>query len=210
LFPLSVFIFVGEYGAITEPNGLYYMRARYYDASVGRFISEDPKGFDGGDDNLMAYVGGNPIMRTDPSGEFFNLGAAGAGFVVGFAVGGISAIVNNTDFWKSALVGGLTGASAGLTFGTTLIANAAAGAGVAAAGDLFLQKWRGESVDWSSVGTSALVGGVGGGIGGAMLKGGASAVNSALWSGSIAGGMSSGLSINQNTNYSLRLGCGGR
>jgi RHS repeat-associated protein len=54
---------------MTEPNGLVYMRARYYDSNVGRFISEDPAGFDGGDVNLMAYVGGNPIMKIDPLGQ---------------------------------------------------------------------------------------------------------------------------------------------
>ncbi len=64
------FKYVGKYGVMTEPNGLYYMKARYYDSSIGRFISEDPKGFDGGDVNLMAYVGSNPVMRTDPLGLF--------------------------------------------------------------------------------------------------------------------------------------------
>ena len=36
--------------------GLQYSRARWYDATVGRFISEDPIGFAGGDVNLYAYV----------------------------------------------------------------------------------------------------------------------------------------------------------
>jgi len=54
-------------GIIDEGNNLYYMRARYYDANLGRFISEDPIGFDGGL-NLYAYVGGNPIMAVDPLG----------------------------------------------------------------------------------------------------------------------------------------------
>ncbi len=62
------FKYVGKYGVMIEPNGLYYMKARYYDSSVGRFVSEDPKSFDGGDVNLMAYVGGNPVMGIDPSG----------------------------------------------------------------------------------------------------------------------------------------------
>jgi RHS repeat-associated protein len=46
------FKYVGQYGVMVEPNGLYYMRARYYDPSLGRFISEDPAGFGGGDVNL--------------------------------------------------------------------------------------------------------------------------------------------------------------
>ncbi len=54
---------------MTEPNGFYYMRARYYDPKVGRFISEDPIGFDGGDVNLMAYVNNNPVMGMDPDGK---------------------------------------------------------------------------------------------------------------------------------------------
>jgi len=62
------FKFVGQYGVMAEPSGLYYMRARYYDPGVGRFISEDPIGFGGGDVNLSAYVQNNPINRVDPFG----------------------------------------------------------------------------------------------------------------------------------------------
>ena len=62
------FKFVGQYGVMAEPNGLYYMRARYYDPSVGRFISEDPIGFGGGDANLYAYARNNPVNLVDPFG----------------------------------------------------------------------------------------------------------------------------------------------
>lgn len=62
------FKFVGRYGVMAEPNGLYYMRARYYDPGVGRFISEDPLGFGGGDTNLYGYVQNDPINRVDPYG----------------------------------------------------------------------------------------------------------------------------------------------
>jgi RHS repeat-associated protein len=62
------FKYVGQAGVMTEPNGFYYMKARYYDPTVGRFISEDPIGFEGGDVNLMAYVGNNPVTGIDPSG----------------------------------------------------------------------------------------------------------------------------------------------
>jgi RHS repeat-associated protein len=49
-------------------TGLYYYRARYYDPSVGRFISEDPAGFGAGDTNLYRYVGNNSTNATDPTG----------------------------------------------------------------------------------------------------------------------------------------------
>jgi len=61
------FKYAGQVGIIDEGNNLYYMRARYYDANIGRFISEDPIGHNGGL-NLYAYVGGNPVMLVDPLG----------------------------------------------------------------------------------------------------------------------------------------------
>jgi RHS repeat-associated protein len=42
---------------------------RWYDAGVGRWLSEDPIGFDAGDANLYRYVGNSPTMHTDPTGE---------------------------------------------------------------------------------------------------------------------------------------------
>ncbi len=50
-------------------SGLYYYRARYYDANLGRFFSEDPIGFNGKDQNLYRYVLNNPVNFTDPDGE---------------------------------------------------------------------------------------------------------------------------------------------
>jgi len=61
------FRYVGRFGVMDDNNGLYYMRARYYDPDVGRFITKDPIGFGGGV-NLYGYVGGNPINFIDPSG----------------------------------------------------------------------------------------------------------------------------------------------
>ena len=49
-------------------TGLYYYRARYYDAENGKFISEDPIGFEAGDANLYRYVGNNPGNGVDPMG----------------------------------------------------------------------------------------------------------------------------------------------
>lgn len=39
-----------------------------FDPSLGRWISEDPIGFAGGDNNLYGFVGNNPVNRVDPSG----------------------------------------------------------------------------------------------------------------------------------------------
>ena len=46
---------------------LYYLRARYYDANLGKFISRDPIG-QVDDVNLYAYVGNNPVMYVDLNG----------------------------------------------------------------------------------------------------------------------------------------------
>jgi RHS repeat-associated protein len=48
-------------------TGLYYYRARYFDPSAGRFVSEDPSGTSGGL-NLYEYVLNNPINMYDPTG----------------------------------------------------------------------------------------------------------------------------------------------
>jgi len=50
-----------------EETGLDYYRARYYDSTTGRFISEDSIRFGGGN-NFYSYVGNNPTNLTDPLG----------------------------------------------------------------------------------------------------------------------------------------------
>jgi hypothetical protein len=47
---------------------LQFNRARYYDVTTGRWISQDPIGFDAGDANLYRYVMNNPRRSSDPSG----------------------------------------------------------------------------------------------------------------------------------------------
>jgi RHS repeat-associated protein len=52
----------------TETN-LYYYRARYYDSTIGRFISEDPNA-SYNQMNLYNYVWNNPTNYVDPLGLY--------------------------------------------------------------------------------------------------------------------------------------------
>ena len=49
-------------------TGLLFNRARYFDPSAGRFLSEDPIGILGSGSNFYAYVGDDPINLIDPFG----------------------------------------------------------------------------------------------------------------------------------------------
>jgi RHS repeat-associated protein len=67
------FLFTGREYAPTF--GFYEYRARAYNPTLGRFMSEDPKLFDAGDYNLYRYVHNDPLDLTDPMG--LDVGAAG-------------------------------------------------------------------------------------------------------------------------------------
>ena len=58
------FQYVGKYGVMSLNDHLYYMRARHYDPTIGRFLSEDPIW----STNLYPYVDNNPIIGIDPKG----------------------------------------------------------------------------------------------------------------------------------------------
>ncbi|WP_425600830.1 RHS repeat-associated core domain-containing protein [Frateuria edaphi] len=64
----------GFTGHVNDPDsGLVYMEARYYDSSLGRFLSVDLVGMGakaGFEFNRYAYVLNNPIVAVDPSGAF--------------------------------------------------------------------------------------------------------------------------------------------
>ncbi|MEM7312899.1 MAG: RHS repeat-associated core domain-containing protein, partial [Planctomycetota bacterium] len=62
----SLFGYTGR--EFDEDVGLQYNRARWYDATQGRWISQDPIGFAGGDENLYGYVGNSSQNFTDPTG----------------------------------------------------------------------------------------------------------------------------------------------
>jgi RHS repeat-associated protein len=54
-------------GRESDPEtGLYYYRARYYDAATGRFLSEDPLGTDGGGFDFYRFKYYDPMARSIP------------------------------------------------------------------------------------------------------------------------------------------------
>lgn len=66
-----IFLYNGELGVATDSNGLYYMRARYYNPEIKRFINQDVMTGSITNSptlNRYAYVNGNPISLNDPFG----------------------------------------------------------------------------------------------------------------------------------------------
>ena len=69
----NAFRYCGEY--FDSETGTIYLRARYYDPSIGRFISRDSFAGSNNDPlslNLYTYCHNNPILGTDPTGHFFD------------------------------------------------------------------------------------------------------------------------------------------
>ncbi len=77
-----------------DETGFYYLRSRYYDPEVGRFINADNADVltlsegPSTDKNLYAYCDNNPVTRADNGGEFWNV-------VIGAAIGGAINLVSS-------------------------------------------------------------------------------------------------------------------
>jgi RHS repeat-associated protein len=82
-------------------TGLYYYCAKYYDPVNGRFASEDPLKFFGGDINLCRYVWNHPTSLRDPRGLWGAgvVGSAGAfRGLGGYLSGGATVTVGGAYF----------------------------------------------------------------------------------------------------------------
>ena len=130
---LTSYMFTGK---DLDDTGLYYFAARYYDASVGRFTSQDPHwnhhNMIYGDDpnnkfpliaaitqstNLYVYCANNPLIYVDPDGEVIWI-TAGIGALIGGAAGLYYGYQQNgnwsLDTWKYAGIGAVGGAAVGV------------------------------------------------------------------------------------------------
>ena len=117
-----------------EETGLYYLKTRYYDPQVGRFMTIDnlnylePEKIAGL--NLYDYCYNNPIMYYDPIGCFpltiFLILAATT--IIGASIAGVKASKEGKkgwDFAKTVALGGFLGLAAG----GAIVALGAVGAG---------------------------------------------------------------------------------
>jgi RHS repeat-associated protein len=103
--------FAGQY--YDGESGLHYNWQRYYDPKTGRYLRPDPIGFNGGDENLYAYVWNDPINWVDPSGEFAQIAI---GFFSGFVTDVLwQVLIDGYDLscinYKRALIAGVTDAA---------------------------------------------------------------------------------------------------
>ena len=90
------------------------IEARFYDPTVGRFISEDPIGFGGGDVNLYVYCGNNPVLYMDPLG-LLDLFIGVEGDLVGILglEGGVGIVIDTDHLGDSGIFGTIGPAAGG-------------------------------------------------------------------------------------------------
>ena len=91
------FLYNGQAGVQTDPNGLLNMRARYYSPYLMRFLNADPSGFSGGS-NWFAYADGNPISMSDPFGL---CAESGGGLWQGIKNSAVNFIGSTLEGWEN-------------------------------------------------------------------------------------------------------------
>ncbi|KXK62150.1 hypothetical protein AWW66_09940 [Micromonospora rosaria] len=155
----------GFVGGIADPTGMSLLGARFYDATLGSFISVDPQTdeYDPQRLNPFAYANSNPITFADPDGLFWgsvkNAASKVGKAVSGAAVSAAKAVVNNAGA-ISAVAGAVAMVSAVLPPPAQVVA-AAAGAVAAVAGAIdTIKTCAGGSGAACAMGVASMVPGV--------------------------------------------------
>jgi RHS repeat-associated protein len=185
------YLFVGSQGVMEELPGLYFMRARYYSADAGVFLSTDPvrKIGAGWKPTAYNYANDNPSRKYDPNGNTVLIIAGAGGVQAGGGLAGQAQLIIGTAIdvktgdsvgISCTSAGGGVGVSAGagvsadIEFypklsldeiaGTFAYAGADLGAGVRGSADMVMDE------SGHPIGVSAQIGLFGGG--GATIHGG--------------------------------------
>jgi RHS repeat-associated protein len=173
----SPFLYHGLFGVLTGPNGMNYMRYRWYSPQIKRFVNADahygdialPHSL-----NRYAFTGNNPINRVDPGGEFWNIigGAIIGGLVSAVikiasdAISGRKVDFTSGDYWAE--IGGafVSGAATGACIGSGvgIAAGALCGAAGSSLGYLTTAGLKGDQVDPGQLAFEAGVGAAGGAL----------------------------------------------
>jgi RHS repeat-associated protein len=148
------FTLSGLFGVVTDEQGLSWMRYRWYNPEIRRFLTEDahfgsimnPESL-----NRYAYAGNNPISRVDPEGEapWVVIGAA-VGATVSLAVEFTTDLIDDgqinngvASYVEAAVGGAVTGA---IVTACPTCSGAFAGAAGAAAGSIVGGILKGENL----------------------------------------------------------------
>ena len=126
--------FPGQY--YDEETGLHYNYFRYYDPTLGRYITSDPIGLLGGF-NTYGYALQTPLVNIDPKGLVPPLVAAG--FCGAGAIGPLFAVATGNGTIEGVVAGcaiGLFGAAGAAATASATLARIIAGLTGAAAGGL--------------------------------------------------------------------------
>ncbi len=165
------FTYTGE--QVDPEAGLVFLRSRYYDPVIGRFISKDD--FPGLERktqtiNRFVYTNNNPTNYVDPKGEFALLVALGVGAVAGGVSELISQSIDNAlndrpickynwQYVGSAAVGGAVGTV------VSMYAGPVAGGAVSGAVTQMGKNWGDHgNINWSDVGMASVSGAMSGAV----------------------------------------------
>jgi RHS repeat-associated protein len=172
--------FVGALGYEREADsGLTFIGTRYYDPSLGRFLSQDVAQWGV---NWYVYAANNPASAIDTNGNNPLLIAGGIGVIAGGIIGGVGAYLNGGNVWqgigKGIVIGGIAGVTGGWVGGVVgggvgggIGGGIAGGAASGVAGDIAGQVagnvlgWQ-DGWNWQQTVGSGAIGAVTGGIGG--------------------------------------------